>query len=163
VDQTQKYSSLLAQRLGAGEDTLALPAPQSTPAPANPQTDLAVEAMEQLPIVKAESAAELSSAQDNAADEKMAEAGATAGSPAALEIEPYQNSQVLLSIAATLGACFPSHLPEICSLEQGSLVWTIKKWVRTRSAHKAHGCQSSQVLVKGFQRVSVRAEAPAAI
>jgi len=105
VDQTQKYSSLLAQRLGAGEDTLALPAPQSTPAPANPQTDLAVEA--KLPIVKAESAAELSSAQDDAADEEMAEAEATAGSPAALEIEPNQTSQVLLSIAATLGTCLP--------------------------------------------------------
>lgn len=105
MDQTQKYSSLLAQRLGAGEDTLALPAPQSTPAPANPQTDLAVEA--KLPVVKAESAAELSSAQDDAADEEMAEAEATAGSPAALEIEPNQTSQVLLSIAANPRDLFP--------------------------------------------------------
>ncbi len=34
VDQTQKYSSLLAQRLGAGGDeVLALPPPQDTPKP----------------------------------------------------------------------------------------------------------------------------------
>ena len=108
MDQTQKYSSLLAQRLGAGEDTLALPAPQSTPAPAEAQLDLAAEAMKQLPVVKAESAAELSSTHDDAADEEMAEAEATAGSPAALDIEPSQTSQVLLSIAASPRNCSPS-------------------------------------------------------
>ena len=58
VDQTQKYSSLLAQRLGtSGEEVLALPPPQTTPKPAQSEAQPSAPSPSQPALVKAEDAA----------------------------------------------------------------------------------------------------------
>ena len=88
VDQTQKYSSLLAQRLGAGaEEVLALPPPQATPKPAQSEAQPSAPSSSQQALVKAEAAVDEEDgprlALANEADVEMAEPNDSAVAPAA--------------------------------------------------------------------------------
>ena len=90
MDQTQKYSSLLAQRLGVGgEEVLALPPPQSTPLPAGSQPSL--EPSKPQTASKAEEPGALNGAASQADDTvpKRDEAAETS-----VKVEPVQGSQV---------------------------------------------------------------------
>ena len=94
VDQTQKYSSLLAQRLGAGgEEVLALPPPRATPKPAQSEAQPSAPSASQQALVKAEAAADEEDGPSLAlaieADMEMAEPNGSAVAPA-----PAQGLQV---------------------------------------------------------------------
>ncbi len=108
VDQTQKYSSLLAQRLGVpGEEVLALPAPQPTPAAAQSQPDLSLKASKPQASVKAEEAGTGADGMP-ARDEDMGEPEGAAGSLEAIKTEPNQVCFVFTSPLHLLGTfpCF---------------------------------------------------------
>ena len=92
MDQTQKYSSLLAQRLG-GEEVLALPAPQSTPLPAGSQPSL--EPNKPQTSVKAEEIEALDATAIQA-DDDLRELDDAAGSSGTVKVEPIQGSQVCM-------------------------------------------------------------------
>ncbi len=97
MDQTQKYSSLLAQRLGVpGEEVLALPAPQSTPAPVEAQPDSSLKPEKAQASVKAEEAASGADGM-NPRDEDMDQSEGAAGSFEAVKAEPNQVYFVFIS------------------------------------------------------------------
>ena len=92
VDQTQKYSSLLAQRLGVGgEELLALPAPQAAPKAEDGSLEQA-------------QAAKAPLASDVKAEEIVSDAGDVqhvAGASVAITDENLQGAQVNAPLRAT--------------------------------------------------------------
>lgn len=106
VDQTQKYSSLLAQRLGTGaEEVLALPPPQATPKPAQSEAQPSAPSSSQLALVKAEAATHEEDgpilALANKADTDMAEPNGSAVAPAQAQgVQVMDLKHTVLSVAA---------------------------------------------------------------
>ena len=101
MDQTQKYSSLLAQRLG-GDEVPALPAPQSTPKPQLEQTPVLTDTQT---AVKAEDEAsgmaedtKQSPAPAALAEERAAEPDSATRDPALLKTDQPQDAQVGLTV-----------------------------------------------------------------
>ena len=105
VDQTQKYSSLLAQRLGTGaEEVLALPPPQATPKPAQSEAQPSAPSSSQPALVKAEAAAHEEDgpilALANKADVNMAEPNGSAVAPAQAQgVQVRDMKHTVLSVA----------------------------------------------------------------